>query len=173
MKGINGVFRKRNSVNLLPLQSKKRLSICKDRNSLKIGNNDKVQLLSDADLQVKNIISDLLVSIEPEEQKKFQIESKLKLIRQATSTKLAQFEGDNDKNEDNNYWSRNFLTNKPTQSKKRDSIHDNIKFDKPQKLQVPRRMSYFNNNLTIKNIKEAKSPKNAFKKKIIVVFLEI
>ena len=123
MKGINGAFRKRNSVNLLPLQLKKRLSICKHRNSLKIGNNDQVQLLSDADLQVKNIISDLLVSIDPEEQKKFEIESKLKLIQKSTTTKLTKFEGDNEQNEENNYWCRNFLSNKSSKAKKRNSIN--------------------------------------------------
>ena len=171
MKGINGAFRKRNSVNLLPLQLKKRISICKHRNSLKIGNNDQVQLLSDADLQVKNIISDLLVSIDPEEQKKFEIESKLKLIQKSTTTKLTKFEGDNEQNEENNYWCRNFLSNKSSKAKKRDSINGKIKFDKSQKLPMPRRMSYFNNNLAIKNIKEGKSPKNALKKKNNTGFL--
>lgn len=44
----------------------------------------KFKLLSDVDNQVKNILSDFLSNIEPEEKEQFEVDSKLKLLKQST-----------------------------------------------------------------------------------------
>ena len=105
----NNDFKKRNSVNLLSLRMNKRPSIMKQRKSVLINkfqpSNKNSNTLSNADLRVKNILSDLLLSIDPDDKKNLEVEKKLKLIEQAKGSQNFDNESDNS-NEENNYWTR-------------------------------------------------------------------
>ena len=103
----NNDFKKRNSVNLLSLRMNKRPSIMKQRKSVLINkfqpSNKNSNTLSNADLRVKNILSDLLLSIDPDDKKNLEVEKKLKLIEQAKGSQNFDNESDNS-NDENNYW---------------------------------------------------------------------
>ena len=109
MKG-NNEFKKRNSVNLLSLRMIKRPSIMKQRKSVLLNNyqpsNKNNNVLSNADLRVKNILSDILLSIDPDDKKNLEVEKKLQLIEQAKGSQNFDSGSDNSKEENNNYWTR-------------------------------------------------------------------
>ena len=118
----NNDFKKRNSVNLLSLRMNKRPSIMKQRKSVLINkfqpSNKNSNTLSNADLRVKNILSDLLLSIDPDDKKNLEVEKKLKLIEQAKGSQNFDNESDNS-NEENNYWTRKISSFKDSSNNSR------------------------------------------------------
>ena len=128
----NNDFKKRNSVNLLSLRMNKRPSIMKQRKSVLINkfqpSNKNSNTLSNADLRVKNILSDLLLSIDPDDKKNLEVEKKLKLIEQAKGSQNFDNESDNS-NEENNYWTRKISSFK-------DSSNNNNKENNKRRFSV-------------------------------------